>query len=658
MADNVSDLLFLMRYSLFVFLITCFTASLFGDVQLASPFGEHMVLQRDRAVPIWGKAEPGERVTVSFASEEVSTTAAADGSWKVELKPMAASASPRVLTVSGSLTPDPIELKDVLVGEVWLCGGQSNMERQLGPRPPQKPIVGWKEAAAGAHFPLIRELYVKQTRSEKPERSVAASWSICSPETVRDFSAVGYFFARNLHKTLGVPVGIIHSSWGGTPAEAWTSHEGLDTFPEFQSILEGMERFAGDPEGAKQFHAEELARWYGVNDPGSSQEDWSAEILDTSDWVEMELPNLWEDVGYEGVDGVAWFRKTFDLPASWVGKEVELRLCAVDDADTTWINGVRVGATESWNAPRVYRVPASVLRAGENLISVRVLDTGGGGGIWNLDQPFELALAGSPSETVPLAGRWLSRFSVRLGGGNWPPVDVSQSAGAPTVLYNAMIAPLVPFALRGVAFYQGEANAGQPEQYRRLLPALIEDWRRQWNQGAFPFLFVQIAPFEGMPPEIREAQLFANEETENTAMIVTIDVGDAEDIHPAEKAPVGERLAIAARALAYGESIEYSGPVFDSMEVEGSQAVLQFTHLGGGLVAKDGPLYGFVLAGKDGIFYKADAKIEGDSLLLTSPSVLAPVAARYAWKNVASGNLFNAAGLPASPFRTDAKKRL
>jgi sialate O-acetylesterase len=331
-----------------------------------------------------------------------------------------------------------------------------------------------------------------------------------------------------------------------------------------------------------------------------------------------------------------------------------LHLGAVDDVDTTWVNGVSVGATMGWEEPRVYRVPGSLLKAGENVIAVRVLDTGGGGGLYGGRDALRLIYTASGhAHSLSLAGTWRCKPGVALSVSGWPPADFSQSPSSPTVLYNAMIAPLLPYALRGVIWYQGEANVGRERQYQELFPAMIADWRQAWGLGDFPFLFVQIAPYNTMSPEIREAQLLTLKRATNTAMAVTIDCGDAYDIHPANKEPVGARLALAARALAYGEKLEHSGPIYQSLEVKGAEAILSFTHLGGGLVAKNGALKGFTLAGADKVFRPAQAEIRGDTVVVSAPGVNSPVAVRYGWANVPEGNLFNRAGLPASPFRTD-----
>lgn len=642
----------------FVAVLVLNGTSAFAAVKVASPFGDHMVLQRGKPIPVWGTADAGERVSVEFGGRTTSTVADTNGNWRVNLSPQPANAEGADLIVS-SVTRDSqssnILFQDVLVGEVWLCGGQSNMERQLGLRSGQKPIVDWEKEVAAADHPLIRQLYVKQQTAFAPQTKVEAKWTVCSPETVSDFTAVGYFFARDLHAKLGVPVGIIHSSWGGTPAEAWTSAEGLREIPDFTGALAMLKDVVVDAAGVRQRYTEKLAQWYRDFDPGSRGPSWSEPSFDTAGWETMTLPVAWESAGHPDFDGLVWFRKTFDLPASWKGGDVELRLSAIDDVDTTWVNGHLVGATSLWNIPRVYRVPASALKATGNVIAVRVLDTGGFGGIYDTKLPFEVAALDGAFKPVSLAGAWQCKFAVALDAIKRPPQDITSSPGTPTVLYNGMIAPIVPYAIRGVTFYQGEANADRSVQYRTLFPALIADWRRQWNEGDFPFLFVQIAPYSGQPPSIREAQLLAWQATKNTAMIVTIDCGDADDIHPAHKQPVGARLALAARALAYGEAIEYSGPVYASSQINDGRAVISFSHLGGGLVAKDGPLSGFTIAGADGVFHPAKAEISGDTVVVSSADVAQPVAVRYGWANVASGNLFNQAGLPASPFRTDVK---
>jgi len=623
-----------------------------ADVTPNPLFANDAVLQQGMKVPVWGTADPGERVTVEFAGQSVSTTADSAGKWLVHLAPMKADGKPQMLTISGE---NKIVLTNILVGEVWICSGQSNMERQLGLRGGQKPITDWEKEVADAKHPEIRQFYVPQTKALAPAPMVHGSWSVCSPETVRDFTAVGYFFGRDLCLHRHVPIGLIHTSWGGTPADAWTSEAALSRLPDFANALAELKRLVADPAAARRETQARQEAWYARVDPGTKASPaWNAAGLDTGSWKPMKLPANWEAAGYPNFDGVFWFRRTFDLPANWDGSDVELHLGAVDDNDTTWVNGLAVGATIGWNLPRIYRLPGSVLQHTNNVIAVRVLDTGAGGGLWGGEDPMRLVVdGGGQTNPIPLTGEWLCRQSVSLTDVGWPPMDYSQSPNAPTVLYNGMIAPLLPYAMRGVIWYQGESNVGRERQYRALFPAMIADWRQAWGEGNFPFLFVQIAPYSGMTPEIREAQLLTWQHTTNTAMAVTIDCGDAEDIHPAHKQPVGARLALAAQALAYGEPIEYSGPVFESMEIKNSTATVRFIHVGGGLVAKGGPLQGFTVAGEDKVFHPAQAEIHGKTIRVHSAAVPRPVAIRYGWANVPEGNLYNRAGLPASPFRND-----
>ena len=621
-----------------------------ADVAPASLFCDHAVLQQGMPIPVWGTADDGEKVTVELAGQTASTVAR-KGKWSVRLEPLS-TGGPHVLTITGK---NRVEISDVLIGEVWICGGQSNMERQLGLREGQQPIVNWEAEAATADFPQIRHFGVAQRLAMEPQTHADGKWLVCTPQTAPEFTAVGFFFGRALHLARGTPIGLIHSSWGGTPAEAWTSREGLVRLPELADSVARLDKFAKNPIAAAADYERDLARWFEDHDPGSRPgEPWSAEGFDASARPVMRVPVHWEKAGLQDFDGVMWFWREVEVPAAWCERDTELTLGAIDDFDTTWINGRQVGATRLWNAPRVYSVPAGTLKPGRNVIAVRVLDTGGNGGLWGEDA-MRLVCVEGPAQTIALEGDWHYDASVLGHAAPPPPLDVTASSGAPAVLFNGMIAPLQPYAIRGAIWYQGEANAGQAQLYRRIFPNLVDDWRRAWRQGDFPFLYVQIAPFNGMPAAIREAQRLSLAKIPNSAMAVTIDVGDANDIHPTNKKPVGERLALAARAVAYGEKIEYSGPLFDSFRVDDNRAVLRFTHVGGGLVAKEGELKGFTLAGPDQVFHPARATIVGDTVEVSTDAVTAPQAVRYAWADVPEGNLFNREGLPASPFATDSE---
>jgi len=623
----------------------------FGEVKPNGLFTDNAVLQREIEIPIWGTARTGEQVTVEFAGQKVTTTAE-NGKWMVRLKAMPANATPQTITITGD---NKVTLTNVVVGEVWVASGQSNMERTLGLTPWQKPIDNWQEEVAKADYPLLRQFRVPNRVATGPVGDVVGKWIVCSPQTAPGFSAVGFFFARDLYKALGMPIGILFSSWGGTEAEAWTSADSLKQIPGLQVSIDLVKIAAEKPAEAMERYVAAAADWYQKYDAGSQGATWSVSALDTNAWKSMNLPVYWEEASQPGFDGVGWFRKEVELPESWAGKEAILHLGPIDDNDTTWVNGVQIGAIEGWNIPRHYKLAPGVLKAGRNVIAVRVLDTGGGGGIYG--KPEQLLLEGgegSSPATLALSGPWQYRVGGSLENApTFPSRPSPDNPHQPAALFNGMISPLIPYAIRGVTWYQGEANSGHGKQYRELFPLLIGDWRAHWSEGDFPFLFVQIAPHSDMTPEIREAQFLTLARSPRTAMAVITDAGDAHDIHPSHKQVVGARLALAAQALAYGKKIEYSGPLFRSVKFKRDKAVLEFTHTGGGLVAQGGELRGFTIAGADKKFIPAKAEIKGRKVVVRSDQMPAPVAVRYGWANVPDVNLFNGAGLPASPFRTD-----
>ena len=421
-------------------------------------FADNAVLQQGMTVPVWGAAAPGERVTVEFSGQSLSTTADAAGKWQVCLTPLKASTEPHTLTISGK---NKIVLTNILVGEVWICSGQSNMERQLGLRDGQKPITDWQKEAADAKYPEIRQFYVPQTRAFAPAQTVPGSWAVCSPETVTNFTAVGYFFGRDLYQARHVPIGLIHSSWGGTVAEAWISEAALNRLPDFANGLAEMKHLAADPAGVQRETQVQQDAWYARVDPGTKASPaWSATDLDTGSWKTMKLPTHWEDAGYPDFDGVFWFRRTFDLPGNWDGSDVELHLGAVDDNDTTWVNGVEVGATMGWNVPRIYRVSGTGLKHTNNVIAVRVLDTGGNGGIWGGADPMMRLVVnvGGQTNSIPLTGEWLCRQSVSMAETGWPPGDLEPE---PQCVHGALqrhdrAAPALCHARRHLVSRRGE----------------------------------------------------------------------------------------------------------------------------------------------------------------------------------------------------------
>ena len=628
------------------------------DLPLVHPlFSDHMVMQRNVKVPVWGWTVPGAKITVAFGGQTKTTVAQADGKWMVYLKAMEVSVEPSVLTVTSGTGNQTVKIQDVLVGDVWLCSGQSNMEMGIG-------ACNVTNDIAPASFPLIRLLTVPRLIATAPAQSLQCRWLPCSPSTVMQgqwagFSAVGFFFGRELYQQLNIPIGLIHSSWGGTIAEAWTSPEGLKPLTDFK---ERLEQVAASGRGEKLDHDAQYERWCRQNDPGTIQ-GWSKPQLDTVGWKTVRMPQAFELAGLPDFDGIVWFRRSFDLPAGWAGQTLKLGLGPIDDIDTTFINGAKVGQMNRYDLNRVYSVPAEVLKTGPNVLSVRVLDTGGGGGfVGTGDQMFLKPGGARDASPLSLAGDWQMRDAAPLSKLPTPPeVQDADNPNIVTVLYNGMIAPLLPFAIKGAIWYQGESNADRAYQYRRLLPAMIADWRRHFGVGDFPFYIVQLAAFQASQPqprennwaELREAQALTAKAVPHTGLAVAIDIGEADDIHPKNKAEVGHRLALCALAHTYGKKLEYSGPWYQTMKAEGRSIRLSFDHVGGGLVAKGGELKGFAVAGEDRKFVWANAAIDGKQIVISAPGLEKPVAVRYAWDINPVCNLYNQAGLPAVPFRTD-----
>jgi len=633
-----------------------------GQLKLTSVFGDHMVLQCGMDVAIWGWAKPNEEVVVILDGQvKVKTKSGEQGRWMAKLPPQPAGGPHELVIAAGN---EKIRFTDVLFGEVWLCSGQSNMAWAL------KLTQNAPKEISEANYPQIRIFVVGQAATLKPQNDCKGQWLICNPETVADFSAVAYFFGREIHTSLKVPVGLIGSYWGGTPAEAWMDMETLKTEPDFEPIVKRFPHHLLDPETfakAQAEHNQAMAEWWKkavLTDLGNKREEWSKPDFNDSDWETMELPQPWELAKPQmfGTDGAVWFRKVVRLPNSWAGKDLVLHLGTINDQDTTYFNGEQVGSTQEAKFVRRYKVSGQLVKAGDNLIAVRVFNRWGAGGFVGVPSQMFLELAGG-SEKLPLAGAWKFKVEFARSQSELPPQPKPLfTHQTPTVLFNGMINPVIPYTIRGVIWYQGESNVYRAFQYRKLFPALISSWRKLWGQGDFPFLFVQLANFQpdkvapqtkGMWAELREAQLLTFKTVPNTGMAVTIDIGNPNDIHPRNKRDVGKRLALAALAIAYGQKVVHSGPIYRSMRIEGDKIRLFFDHVGSGLVAKGDKLVGFTIAGADRKFVDAKAKIEGDTVLVWSEEVSEPVAVRYGWADNPNCNLYNKEGLPASPFRTD-----
>jgi len=631
-----------------------------GGLELPAQFSDHMVLQRETTAPFWGRAAPGREVSVRCGwDREHPLTARADaqGAWRVDLKTPVAGGPHEILVRAG----EERTLRDVWIGEVWIASGQSNMEWTLGPRI-GNGVEGSEEAIRTSGDPQLRFFEVKNVLAAAPRRDVRGSWITAGPETSGAFSAVAYFFARRLRAELGVPVGIVSTEWGGTPVEAWTRAEALAGFPEFASELEREAAFARDPRAAEEaFRDAAAAFWKRASELDATRGLAGAERPDFSDstWASVELPTPWEKHGLESFDGLAWYRRTLELPADWAGKGAVLELGPIDDRDTVYWNGERIGGQEedtAWQTPRRYVVPRELVRAGTNLLAVRVLDTGGLGGFSGPAAALKLTREDGQA-TLSMAGTWRWRAGTPLSELGNPPVRDAFSPGAPSVLWNGMVAPLVPSAIRGVIWYQGEANVGRDEQYARLFPNLIRDWRAAWGRGEFPFYYVQLAPFgyggdQGQAARLRDVQR-RTLAVPGTGMAVTMDIGNPRDIHPLKKREVGDRLALWALARTYGRTtLECSGPLYASARAEGAALRVTFEHAQG-LTSRGEPVRHLTIAGEDRAFHPAEGRIEGESLVVSSPEVPHPVAVRFGWGAADETNLWNAAGLPAASFRTD-----
>jgi sialate O-acetylesterase len=626
-----------------------------ADVTLPRIFSSNMVLQQGSEIPVWGWAAPGERVTVTLGKAVVRTTTGRNGKWSVRL-PRFDYGGPYTLTIAGK---NRIVLDNVLIGEVWIASGQSNMQWSVA------QSKDAEEEIIKAVYPEIRLFEVPRTIAQFPQEDInAGEWKICSPENIAGFSAVAYFFGRELHQKLNVPVGIIQSAWGGTVAETWISGETIANDPDFAGPLQLLRTM--DLETYEQERLNNLRELFGGKVPSedsgivNGKPVWTAVDLDDGDWKSLMVPKFWEEQGYASIDGIGWYRKEIYLTEEQSNSNVTLHLGKIDDSDITWVNGIEIGKTEGvYDKDRIYTIDKKLLQPGKNMLVVRVQDTGGNGGIWGDPDNQFLAIG---SEKVDISGDWKFRISKATVAS----VNVGPNS-YPTLLFNGMINPLVPYGIRGAIWYQGESNASRAAQYQRIFPALINDWRMHWKRGDFPFLFVSLANFrkaeetpgESEWAELREAQT-KTLALPNTGMALAIDIGEAGDIHPQNKQDVGFRLALNALKIAYRQEILHSGPIFSTVEFTGNKAIVTFEHVGEGLKANDryGYVKGFTLAGPDNVHRWAKAEIIGKNrVAVWSEDIHDPVAIRYGWAdNPDDLNLYNSAGLPANPFRSNQKQ--
>jgi len=631
-----------------------------SQVRLPKLISDGMVLQRDINVKIWGWAGKDEKVSVHFMNSTYNTAADDKGDWSIMLQKMKAG-GPYEMNIDAS---NSITIHNIMIGDVWVCSGQSNMELPMS-------RVSWNypEEIANSENKYIRQFYVPQTYNfHHPENDLVpgnyphgqASWKIASPENTPDFSAVAYFFGKFLFEKYKVPIGLINSSLGGSPIESWISADALKKFPKYYNEAQMFK----DSTLINKIETADNARinaWYkelwkvdqGNKDP---QHMWYDPSLNTSDWDTMRVPGYWADETKLGwVNGVVWFRSKVDIPDSLAGKPGILILGRIVDADSAYINGVFIGTVSYQYPPSRFDIPAGVLKSGENSLVVRVISNTGKGGF----VPDKLYAIVADNDTIKINGEWKYML-----GGIMPSLQGQTFIRwMPLGLYNSMIAPIINYSIKGVIWYQGESNADRPWEYYSLMETLIHDWRDKWNEENLPFLFVQLPNFMEPKSEpsgsnwalLREAQL-KTLSVPNTGMAVTYDIGEWNDIHPLDKKDVGYRLFLNAEKYAYGNNnIIYSGPIYKSLKVEGNKIILSFTNVGGGLIAKgSGKLHYFAIAGADKKFVWANAKINADKVIVWNNKISKPVAVRYAWADDPEGaNLYNKEGLPASPFRTD-----
>ena len=626
----------------------------FSQIKLPRLIRDSMILQRDIKIKIWGWATKDEKINLKFNNKTYKTKTGSDGKWSVSLAPMKAG-GPYTMDISGS---NKITLKDILIGDVWICSGQSNMVHQM-----ILHSVRYANEVASANNPEIRHFWIPtMTDLQGPRDDLPTGyWKSANPKDVLDFSAIAYFFAEKIYEKYHVPIGLINASVGGTPIEAWISEDGFKDFPALQTTIQKNKDTAYINGLARRGFAGNTSRPTPGDKGLTGPIHWYDVSYVPKEWRTINIPGYWEDQGIKDLNGSVWYRKEIDVPPSMIGKPARVFLGRIVDADVLYINGKQVGNTTYQYPQRRYNVPADLLKAGKNLFVIKVTNTSGKGGFVT-DKPYYLFTG---KDTVDLKGYWQYKvgevYEPRTGGfGGGGGINAQNQ---PTTLYNAMVAPLINYAVKGFLWYQGEANTGRAGDYAKLQPAQIADWRNLWKQPDAPFLFVQLPGFMDMnylPSEsqwasLRESQL-KSLSVPNTGMAVAIDLGEWNDIHPDRKKEVGERLALAAEKIAYGENIVYSGPIYQSSSINGNKIIITFSNIGSGLISNDEEeLSEFAIAGADKKFVWAKAKIEGDKVIVWNDNIANPMYVRYAWAdNPVNPNLFNKEGLPASPFRTDS----
>ena len=634
-----------------IILCLIFSQQLFAKLSLPSFISSNMVLQQKKVNRIWGKANPKELVVINFNQKLYKSYANENGNWQVFIEPAnAGKAGDMTITAEG----ETISFTNILYGEVWICSGQSNMEWTMG-----TSAILYKEEIAAANNDNIRFVVLNKTVANLPKDTVTLEkeWASINSKTIGDCSAVAYWYAKKLNQQLQVPIGLIITSWGGTLAQSWVGYEGLYDFKNYQKIYDDkiISMDLNDLNRKRQEHLDKYKLEL------SQKQQFLKEVIkpdfDDSNWIDMKLPGQWEEQGYPTLDGIAVYRMEFNVPIKITGKTAIINMPAIDDMDSTYINGIFIGSVNQWDAQRKYTFSSSVLHEGKNILIIKVQDDGGGGGLGNVEEDFNIKISNT---LIPLTGK--AKFNIVAAM-----EDMTDGHGEvehqPAVLFNGMIAPLLPLSIKGVIWYQGESNADMPIEYQTLFPALIQNWRNRFGQGDFPFLFVQLSSFGTVRNEPTESNwaLLREAQTKtlylpNTAMVVTIDIGDPVNIHPAKKKEVGDRLAIKSLDLVYKEIVQKTGyPMFKEFKTEGEKIVVEFQNTGLGLYKKGTVLKGFAIAGDDKKFIWADAIIKGNKVVVSNIKIPQPKFVRYAWADSPiDANLYNLEGFPAVPFRTDS----
>lgn len=641
------------KYDTFFLVIFCLliSQSIRAEIKLPGYFTDNMMLQRDMPIKIWGWGNRYETVTVSIHDQKVNTRCKKDGTWEIILSPIPYG-GPYSLTVQGK--ENSIKIENILIGDIWLCSGQSNMEWTV------EQSANSKQEVQNANYPEIRALKVPKSIKNSPQDNFNAQWEICSPSTVGAFSGIAYYYARALYKEVQIPIGIINASWGGTDIETWISDEAFTALPSNvqkqynMEVVNNLEEYIRQNKGQKQAFLDAME-----NDPGINNQ-WFIPGFNTVAWEEMRVPGEWGTTPLSLIDGHVWFKYDLNLTCTEAGRPATLSLGTIDDADITWVNGTKVGNASGWDTPRIYSIPPGILKEGSNNITVRVTDNGGSGGMWGQEADIYLEIDNTRHS---LAGNW--KYQMSVANADYHVLDITPNM-VHSSLYNTMIHPLTPFRIKGVIWYQGENNVGAGYDYRTLFQTQIKDWRTRWGYE-LPFYWVQLAnlypedttPVESSWAELRESQAMTLE-LPHTGQATIYDIGDAYSIHPTNKQEVGRRLSLIALHKDYGrDSLVYSGPTFQNVSFKENTAVITMNTYGSQLTIhnKYGYLEGFSIAGEDRKFVWAKAFIDANGkIIVYNENIAEPVAVRYAWSNNPATNLFNAQGLPAIPFRTDSWK--